>query len=152
MQVIKATNINELKHVALEWKETCNAKHLGIEIDEPWYFKSLAKLIERLDADLFLLKTDDGIVVGYMGVEAFTSPLKRQRCAVEHHWYVMESHRGSGSMRLLVEVKDWAKTHGCKHLIMNASTLASDLHDKVCSFYEGVGMTKFETSYITEIL
>ena len=153
MRVVKATNIDCMKHVALEWKETCNANNLGVTMNPDVYFEKLAKLIDRDDAALFLLFNLENKVVGYMGVESFYSPLDNQKIANEHHWYMLESYRGGiGAMRLVNAIKEWAKEHGCSHLIMNASNLASDLHDSVCKFYESIGMKKFETSYIQEII
>ena len=54
-------------------------------------------------------------------------------------------------MRLFRTAKKWAADNGCQYFMANASNLASDLHDKVCSIYEGIGMKKFETSYIKRI-
>ncbi len=151
MKVVRATNVDSVKPVALEWKETCNANGLGITIDPQIYRSKLSEFITRDDADLFLLLTDDDKVVGYIGVESFFSPLDNQKIANEHHWYVMKEHRGLDAMPLVRAVQAWAKERGCSHLIMNASTLASDLHDRVCRFYESIGMKKLETSYIQEI-
>ena len=153
MRVVEATNTDEMKHVFLEWKETRNANHLGLTIDTDIYLKKLAELIDRDDAALFLLLNLENKAIGYMAVESFYSPLDNQKIATEHYWYMLEKCRGGiGAMRLLTAVQEWAKENGCSHLIMNASNLASGLHDKVCKFYEKIGMTKFETSYIKEIL
>jgi hypothetical protein len=54
-------------------------------------------------------------------------------------------------MRLLKAAKVLAKERGCSHFIMNASNLASDMHDKVCNFYKRLDMKKFETSFISEV-
>lgn len=152
MQVVKATNIDEFKHVAVEWKATCNASRFGLEIDDTWFLTRLTDAINRHGSEVFLLKTDEGKVVGYINIDLFDSPLGHQRCVVERNWYVMETYRGRGSIRLLTAAKDWAKEQGCTHLIMNASTLASDLHDKVCEFYKRMDFKLFSTSYIQEII
>ncbi len=151
MKITKATSVEQVRDAALEWKETCNANEFGFTMDVETYLGSLGALILRYDAELFLLETTDGKVVGYIGVTTFQSPLDNQKCAAEHHWYIMKEYRGHGAMRMLRAIKDWAKECGCTHLIMNASMLAGDMHDKVCRFYESIGMTKFETSYIQEI-
>ncbi len=152
MRVVRATEIEPIKPIALQWKAECNGETMGIHLEPDVYFSKLAELITRDDADLLLLLTNAGKVVGYMGVEIFFSPLGNQKIANEHNWYILEDHRGSGAMRMVRAIKEWAKEQGCSHLIMTASTLASDLHDKVCGFYESIGMKKFETSYIQEIL
>ncbi len=155
MKVTKATkpeDVDRLKPVALEWKEACNGEAMGIELDPETYFADLTSLIGRDDADLFLLINNKEEVIGYMGIECFDSPLGNQKLANEHYWYVSEESRGRGSTYLIKAAWQWARDKGCTHLVMNASTLASDMHDKVCTFYERIGMKKFETSYIQEIL
>lgn len=155
MRVLKATNkvedIEKLKPVALQWKVTCNGKAMGIELVPETHFADLAGMIDRYDADLFLLINDKGRVIGYMGIVCFNSPLSNQRVAQEHYWYVIGENRGKGSMLLIRAAKEWAKEKGCSHIILNASTLASNLHDRLCQFYERIGFQKFETSYIKEI-
>lgn len=155
MEVVKATNsedIDRLKPIAWQWKDECNSEGFGIEIVPETYFADLATLISRDDADLFLLTNDKDEVVGYMGIECFNSPLGSQKMANEHYWFVAKEGRGRGSLLLIKQAREWAKEKGCTHLIFNASNLASDLHDKVCGFYEHIGMKKFETSFIQEIL
>jgi len=175
MRVIKATNsiddIEALKDIAFEWKHTCNGKVFGIDLRPETHFKDLADLIEDKSSELFLLLKKDRII-GYMGVVffdsplgnqkicsehywyvsgIFDSPLGNQKICSEHYWYVSGKNRGCGTMLLLRAIKNWAKEKGCSHLIMNASCLASNMHDKLCSFYEKIGFRKFETSFIKEI-
>ena len=153
MKVVIATNsedIEKIKPVALEWKEACNAGDFGIELVPEKHFSDLADLIERDNADLFLL-IDDEKVVGYLGVTIFDSPLGNQKMANEHFWIVSKEKRGRGSLLLMRVARKWAKKKGCSHFIMTASNLASNLHDKVCKLYERMGFAKFETSFISEV-
>jgi len=152
MKVAKAQieDIERLKQVVLEWKESCNAKDFRIDIRLETHFQDLAGLIENENSDLFLLIKKDN-VIGYMGVTCFDSPLGNQRIANEHYWFVSGKHRGRGTLLLLRSVKKWAKERGCSHLIMNASNLASNMHGRLCRFYEKIGFQKFETSYIEEL-
>ena len=152
MNVTKATNVEQVRHVVLEWGQECNTDAFGMTTDMDSYLANMRDLIVGDDTELLLLISDKGRVVGYMGVMMFFSPVGKQKWVAEHHLYIMADHRGSGALRLMIAAKDWAKEHGCTHLIMTASKLASDLHDKVCAFYKGVGMTHFETSYIQEII
>lgn len=154
MKVVKATNLEDierLKPVALQWKETCNGKRFGIELIPERHFSDLAGLIERDDADLFLLINDKEEVVGYMGITCFISPLGNQKIAQEHYWYVSGKSRGRGTMLLIRAVKKWAKEKDCTHFIMNASNLASNMHNRLCRFYERMNFKLFETAYIKEI-
>ena len=139
-----------MKEVAYEWKDTCNAKVFGIDLRPEIFFKDLAALIQREDSDLLLLFKRER-AVGFMGITYFASPLGNQRVANEHFWYVSGKHRGHGTMKLIRAAKNWAKEKGCSHIIMNASCLASNLHDRLCRFYERIGYKKFETSFIQEL-
>lgn len=153
MKVIKATNsedIESLKSVALEWKEECKGEDFGMELIPETFFSHLADMIIDVDKELFLLLRDN-IVIGFMGAIIFQSPLGNQNIASEHFWYISGKHRGRGTLLLFRAVKEWAKERGCSHLIMNASCLASGIHDKLCRFYEKMGFKKFETSFIKEI-
>lgn len=151
MKVIIATkpeDIERLKAVAFQWEKTCNARGFGIELVPEKHFSDLAGLIDKDDADLFLLINDKEEVVGYLGITIFDSPLGNQKIANEHFWFVAGEKRGYGSMLLIRAAKKWAKEHGCSHIIFNASNLASNMHNKLCKFYERIGMKKFETSFI----
>lgn len=152
MRVIKATTsldkIEGLKEVALEWKGSCNGKDFGIELVPETFFSHLNDMIIDVDKELFLLLKKDR-VIGFMGAVIFQSPLGNQDICQEHFWYCGGNHRGRGTMLLLKAIKEWAKERGCSHLIMNASCLASNLHDRLCRFYEKIGFLRFETSYIT---
>jgi GNAT superfamily N-acetyltransferase len=155
LKVVKATNsiddIESLKEVALEWKEECKGDDFGIELIPGTFFSHLADMINDVDKELFLLLRKDK-VIGFMGAIIFQSPLGNQNICQEHFWYIAGKHRGRGTLLLFRAMKEWAKERGCSHLIMNASCLASGIHDKLCRFYEKTGFKKFETSFIKEIL
>lgn len=122
----------------------------GVTIDEDKYKKDLQRFIDSSDTDLFVL-FDNDIPIGYLGLEYFISPFGTQKMANEQNWYVMPDHRGIGSIRLFSAASVMAKAKGCTHLIMNASMMASDMHDKLCKLYEKLGMSKFETSFIKDL-
>lgn len=141
-------DLEAVRLIALQWKATCNSNVMGIEIVDDVYMADVANLINCDGRDLLLLTKDDGEIVGYMGVTTFNSPLGNQKIASEHYWFVSEEYRGRGSFLLIEAAKQWAKEKGCGHLMMTASMLASDLHDRVCKLYGRLGFSKFETSYI----
>lgn len=152
MKVFKAKieDIEKLRPVAIEWKDSCNGKEFSLEMNLEVHLSDLAGLIEKADTDLFLLLKEDE-VVGYMGVISFNSPIGSQRIAEEHMWFVSRNNKGRGIMLLIRAVSRWAKEHGCSHIIYNASCLASGMHDRLYEFYEKIGFKKFETSFIKEI-
>ena len=145
------TEIQSLRPIAQSWAESTSDNQFNIEIDVEHHMTDLADLALSKTSDLLVLFTDSGRPVGYMGLQTFNSPLGRQVIANEHYWYVMPEHRGRGSVELIKQARAWARQQKCSHMIMNASNLASDLHDRVCRLYARLGMKKFETSYIQEI-
>lgn len=139
-----------LKDIALSWQKECNTQVFGIKEDMDEFFQDLQNLTGRNDSDLLVLAEGERII-GLIGLVIFKSPLSKQRMANEHYWYVLPEHRGISSLRLLKAAEKWAKDKGCSHLLMNASCLASDLHDSVCKLYERYGMKKFETVFIKRL-
>jgi hypothetical protein len=98
-----------------------------------------------------LLLAYDGVeLVGFFSVFAAKSSVSEQGIAVETFWFARPNRKMAGPV-LFRAAKDWAQNHGCTHLIVSGSRLASDLHDKVCKFCEAVGMQPFETSYIVRL-
>lgn len=143
-------DIETLRPIAESWLNEVRAEEFGIDIDVNKHLLELGIMATKDDADLIVLY-DEEVSVGYIGLRYFESPLGNQRIAEEHFFFVIPEKRGLASMRLIKNAKFIAKMKGCSHIILNASNLASDMHDKVCSFYEKSGMKKFETSYISEV-
>jgi len=139
-------DLSELQEVISSWLKEVNARVMGIELDEEVYLSDFQRLIDGDDSDLLVLERDK--IIGFMGLTIFNSPLGRQRICNEHYWYVLPEYRGMASLRFIKAAQQWAREKGCSHLMMNASAMASDMHDKVCKLYELFGMKKFETTYI----
>lgn len=149
MQVINYTGKTEfLSSIALQWETEANPEKFGIKCSLDKFLASLQELASNPQSALLLLCDDSGNVHGFMGCVLFDSPLDGQLIANEHFWFVTPKHRnGTAAMRLIKAAKAWAKANGASHLIMNASMLASDSHDRVCKLYERT-MKHFETTYI----
>ena len=143
-------NVLGLEPVVKEWVGNCNGSDLGIETTVESLLSSLHSLAVGRTSKLFVLWIGE-FPVGFIGVSTGKSPLGDQMIANEHFWYVRESVRGPGSLRLMRAAEKWAVEMGCSHMIMNASNLASDLHDQVCDIYAKTGYSKFETAYIKEV-
>jgi GNAT superfamily N-acetyltransferase len=152
-EMITTWNTNRvecLRPIVDEWVASCNGSLFGIQVHSDNLLAALFDLCFDTDSDLFVLE-QKGVPVGFIGVRKEKSPLGGQMICNEHFWYVMESVRGTGSVRLLQAAEFWAERNGCSHFIMNASFLASDKHDRVCEHYMRRGMMKFETAYIKEV-
>ena len=139
-----------LRPVVEAWQEIVIDNGFGIIADDvDKFLTTLSEVANGSESDLLVLYDDEP--VGYIGLEYFSSPLGNQKMANEHFFFVKPDKRGMSSIRLLRTAKVLAHERGCTHFIMNASNLASDMHDKICGFYEKMDMKLFETSYITEI-
>jgi len=150
MKIIEYNDeIVELSAIIAEWYEEYNGDDFNIEVDIPTFASSLQRLIDDEDCVLLAMMNDDK-VVGIFGVEMFNNPLNGDKVANEHFWYVLHEYRGRG-IKLIRSAIKWAKDNNCSHIMLNASMLASDLHDKTCMLYEKIGAKKIETSYIKEI-
>lgn len=143
-------DIETLRPIAESWFEFASKNKFGIEVSVDKHLLEIGMMAAKDNADLIVLYDED-IPVGYIGLIYFISPLGEQKIAEEHYLYVVPEKRGLASMRLIKSAKYLAGHKGCSHIIFNASNLASDLHDKICGFYEKQGMKKFETSYISEV-
>ena len=144
-------DIETLRPIAESWREEMRANEFGIIADDiDKFLTELGMMAVKDDSDLLVLY-DNETPVGIFGLQYFENPLGAQRFANEHFLYVMPEKRGLASMRLIKNAKFIAKLKGCSHLILNASNLASDLHEKLCRIYEKLGYAKFETCFITEL-
>lgn len=144
-------DIELLKPVADAWDEEDNGDKFGFKVETATFVESLRVLRDN-DNSLLLVLMQDSKPVGVMGLIFIKSPLSDQLLAQEHFWYVMPEHRGRlGSLRMIDVAQKIAKDMGCSHLMMTASNLASELHDKVCRIYELYKMAKFETTYICSL-
>lgn len=131
------------------WFKEAQFEEFGIEHDFFSGVEDLTRLINSDDGALLVMDINEKII-GFMGITVFKSPLSKQKIANEHYWYVLPEYRGRG-IYLISSAYKWAKEKECSHIMMNASRLASQLHDKTCQIYERMGMKKFETTYIKQI-
>ena len=143
--------VEELRHIAEAWQLEAQGNDMGILVENVDKYLAALHLLAYGDMSHLLVLYDGETPVGLLGLNYFESPLGPQKVANEHYFFVIPKKRGHSSMRLIKEAKVLARMMGCSHLIMNASNLASDLHDRVCKVYEKMNMTHFETSFITEI-
>lgn len=143
-------DIETLRPIAESWQKEANANEFGILTDVDKFLAELGMMTVKDDSDLLVLY-DGKTPIGFIGLQYFDSPLGDQKIANEHYFYVMPEKRGLAGMRLIKNAKYLAKLKGCSHRILNASNLASGMHDKLCRVYEKMGMSLFETSYISEV-
>ena len=149
MRIDESQNAAAVCPLLEQWHEIQHGEVFGLDVSVA---ATEADLQARLDlGDGTLLVAWDGIeLVGFFAVFKAKSSLSDQQLAVEIFWFAKPNHHSAGPA-LYHRAKVWAKDHGCTHLVVSGSHLASDLHDKVCAFCERLGMQAFETSYIGRI-
>jgi hypothetical protein len=145
-----AGDVSVLEPLARKWEQECNGVKMGIHLDCETHLKDLQGLVDGTLSDLLILRNGEEII-GYMGLQIIDSPIGNQKTANEHYWYVIPERRGVSSLRLIHAAEAWAQMNKCSHLLMSASYLASDLHDKTCRLYERFGMSPFETTFIKQV-
>lgn len=131
------------------WKRECNAEAFGLTVDIGKMLQEMRGMVSHPECALLVME-EDGRVAGFMGLIVFVNPFGNERILNEHYWYVAPEFRGKG-YRFLKEAERWAREKGCSHLMLNASRLASGLHDKVCRLYEAFGMERYESTYLKKI-
>lgn len=149
MRIDESQNASMLRPLLSKWLEICHGTEFGLQVSVEGVEQDLQA---RLDlGDGVLLLAYDGIeLVGFFAVFACKSSLSEQQLAVETFWFALPNQRLAGPA-LFHAAKNWAQNHGCTHLVVSASRLASDLHDKVAGFCAKAGMKPFETAYILEL-
>jgi GNAT superfamily N-acetyltransferase len=116
------------------------AAHIALSAE---HLTTLAeRLIEGVDGDVLVAEDGAGRVIGMLALQAFTHPMSGQRIATEFVWWVDPAHRGTAGVRLLRAAEQWAKDAGAAALQM----VAPNAH--VAAFYEKVGYSAVETSYM----
>lgn len=146
VRIDESKDVTKVRTLLGQWEKICHGSQFGLAVSVAGVERDLQA---RLDlGDGVLLIAYDGIEpVGFFAVFKGKSSLSDQTLAVETFWFALPNRKLAGPA-LFHAAKAWAKSHGCTHLVVSASRLASDLHDKVCSFCEKVGMKPFETVYI----
>ena len=145
MTIEECTNIEELRPLGEEWLEEIHAGDYGLDVDLNVIAEDLESWMKG-EGVIFTAK-EDGVIVGLIAVFATPSYLGGQKIALEKYWYCRRGSHVAGP-RLYVEAVEWARKHGCSHMITSGSKMASGRHDAICHFLEKTGAKHFETSYI----
>lgn len=140
----KASHMDDLMFLIREWRGIGQQNGYGILVYVPDVLAYLSSL-----ATVFLL-FDSGRLQGLLGMSIAQSPTGPQKIANEHFWYITPKYRGH-ARSMLKAAERWAKDHGCSHLIVNSSYMASDLCEKVSRIYELLRFKPFERVFIKEV-
>lgn len=85
----------------------------------------------------------DGVAHGILMATAFDHPFGAGRWAKETVWFVAETHRGRGAIKMLDAYEAWAKGRGC--VAIGMASLASN---DVSSLYARRGYVPAETHFL----
>ncbi len=132
-----------------KWYGSQNGKRYGLNVSFEAVVKDIKKLLNsEYESTIFIAGEKEA--EGFLLIFKMPSLMGNQYIGVEKYWYVRPESRRYGRV-LYSHAENWCKENGCTHFVMCASNLASDMHDKVCRFYEKMGMKLFETTYVKEI-
>ena len=149
MKLEYVTDIEVFRPLGELWMQQHNGDEFGIDITVEDVMAD-AKEVLASGAGVVIGAKDDDEWVGFMLVFTTECFLGLQMIAVEKYWFAKPNALKAAPL-MLIKARAWAREEGCSHLIMSASNLASNKHDKVCRFYERKGLRLFETSYICEV-
>lgn len=149
MRIEQWTEAERLIPLLEYWRSEQNGDVMGIDMDMDTFVSDQNKWMQSLGGTI-LVAIDKDELVGFMTLLKVPSEFGKQSWGIEKGWYVKPKIQIAG-IRLYHQAEKWCKENGCSHLVMSASHLASDLHDKVCKFYCRMNMRKFQTSFIKEI-
>ena len=155
MRIETTHDVERIREIAGRWLSGCNAQKLGFAISIDRALEDLREWVDTMPGDILLAYEpvsdyDPPELVGFFALFVCDSYLGPDKVALEKYWYAEPNHTRAG-VALFRAAMEWSKEHGCSHLIASASGIASDLHDKVCRFFERQGMTLFETAYIAKV-
>jgi hypothetical protein len=141
---------DDLTPLVTAWAAEWDGARFGLSIDQEKVIADL-KQTARGPESIVFAKIDDNQVVGILGLETFVNPYGRERIANEKKWYVMPKYRGQ-VRDFWIYAKGWAVVHGCTHIMLNASYMASDRCERVGALYEKMmGLAPFERAYIGRV-
>jgi len=148
MKIVETKDITTIRPLYDAWLAIANGEEFGLDLD-PVVADTNAQTIIESGGSLLVAYDEDDSPVGFFALSPMPSAFGRQLLAVETMWFALPNAQKAG-LALLKEARLWAEENGCSHLMISGSRLASDLHDKVCSFCERIGAKQFETVYLME--
>lgn len=138
-------NIEPIVPLMKEWEKIAAGNDCNYEVSFETVYEDLRATLQAIEGTI-LASSRDGEYTGFMVLLKMPSILGKQSIGVEKYWYGKRD-----GVALFKEAEKWCRENGCSHLVMCASRLASELHDKVCRFYEKMGMRLYESTYIMEV-
>ena len=148
MIIETCTNLEDLRPICQEWLDELHADTYGMDVDVEVIKEDMEMWMES-EGEVFVAK-EEGDIIGVLAVFAVPSYLGKQKIAVNKYWYARRGNHIVGP-KLYIEALNWARLHGCSHLLTSGSRMASDRHDSICQFLEKTGAKHFETSYVYEL-
>lgn len=150
MKIEYWTDIENLRPLVEHWYREQNGESFGVEMSIDAFITDVKTWLSKV-AGTIIVALENDEPVGFIVVIAAPSCFGAQLWGVEKGWYVYPPSRSAAGLLLYRKARQWSGDNGCSHYITFASNLASDMHDKVCRFYERMGMKLFETIYITGV-
>jgi hypothetical protein len=148
MKIVETQDVTTIRPLYDAWLAIANGEEFGIDIDPAVAEVNMQTLCEA--GGTLLVAYDEDAPVGFFALSPMPSAIGNQTMAVETMWFVLPNSHLIGPA-LFDAARERARDKGHSHLMVTASRLASDLHDKVGRFCMQAGSKHFETVYLLEI-
>ncbi|MCP5006526.1 MAG: hypothetical protein GY941_21690 [Planctomycetes bacterium] len=149
MRIAETKDVTIVRPLRDAWMQIANGQEFGLEINAEVFESKLRVMLK--DGTLLVAYDESDKPIGFFAVTVVESSLSYQKIATELYWFALPSVCGAGP-RLYEAARQWAADNDCVRLMICASRLGSDLHDKVCNFCERQGGSVFETVYMMEVV
>jgi len=149
MRIEYTQDVDLLEPLAESWSAECNGGRFGLAVSVPAALAELKNWLATMPGTLILGYEGDRLV-GCFAVFKVPLPMAGRFLALEKYWYTLPGAT-LGGPALYRAARRWGRENECSHLVVSASNMASDLHDKVVQFCTHMGMQLFETAFIGEL-
>ena len=130
---------SDLRPLAEAW-----AKEINIDADMDCAVEDLNSMLNDQDSDVIVL-TDDGKVVGGMGITVQNISHTRELHSAVRYWYILPRWR-TWAKGLVGYAQQWSRDKGCKRMMICESKYVP------CGdFYKRMGFKVHETVYIGDL-
>lgn len=142
----KASDIPALVEAGRRFHSASLYATYGVSFSEEKLASTIAEQINSEGACVFIAEIDGEFAGGACAVKAQPN-MSEDFIAVELYWWVDESRRGGiSAARLMRALESWAKSSGCKALVMASMQTIKD--SPADSIYERMGYKAIEKSWI----
>jgi len=149
VKIRTSQNAEDVRELFTRWRDICLADEFGISADVEVVIADLAKWLAHTEGTI-LLAEEEGKAIGFLAIFSVMSNVGHDKFALEKYWYAEEGYGLCGA-HLFVAGRAWARSHECKKLMVEISSMSSQHYQNAVRFCEKMGMKLFETTYMCDV-